>query len=137
MKSKSGITLMETLISIVIVGIIGTFLLLILANKSKIDAKTIMNYNLGETLKSDFEMFTYDPQGYQKYYGLKSNVERTIYFDSKFESQVNHSDNFLVITYSDKEDNGGYYQLIVKVYVNNTLKKFDNDDYLKRVVYGN
>ena len=136
MKSKSGITLMETLISIIIVGIIGTCLLLILANKSRIDKRTIANYNLGERIHSDFEMFTYDPKGLQTYYGLSSNAEKTIYFDSKFESITNKvTENYLIIKFTDKADNGGYYKLMMKVYFDNTLRKFGDDEWLERSIY--
>ena len=135
-KNNQGMTLMETLVSIVIVGVIGTFMLIIFADKSKIDAKTISNYNIGELLKSDFEMFSYDPEGYKSYYMLRSGVETKVYYNKKFDKKsYSTTPYYLVITYLDKEDNDGYYQIDVEVYVDNVLRSFNGVTKLTRSVY--
>lgn len=128
---------METLVSIVIVGIIGVCLLSIFANKSRIDSRTITNYNLGETVKSDFEMFSYDPLGFKQYYNLQSDEEKKINFDSKFDQIVNNeTGNYYLITFTDAIDNGGYYRLKIKIYCRYSLRKFGDEEYLIRNVYG-
>lgn len=135
MNKKNGYALTEILISIIVVGIIVVCLANLYASKARIDQKTVLNMQFGDTVKSVFEIFTADPADFTSNYNISinNNEETSIYFDGSFHNKLNEeTDNKLLITYTIVD---GYYQLSLKAYVKGTERLFNGETTLTRKIY--
>lgn len=126
MKRNNGFSLVEVLVSIVIIGIMVIFISQIIIKKNKIEIKTNQNIRTSMLVKNEFDIFSTDPSNYKETTG-----EYLVYMDQNYLKTNDVTKNFLKVNYQ-KIDNK--YSLEIKLFVNDELVLMNSNESLTRVI---
>lgn len=131
MKKDSGFTLTEVLVSVVIAGIIGICIINVFIYKIKIDKKTTLKVEISNRIVEFFNEFTALPSEFDDIYSSNYDESKNayiVYFP-------NSKTSYYVLSYQDYQINDGFYQLDIKVFVNNEQYILNNNESLSRRIY--
>ena len=130
MKTKNkGFTLLEVIVSIVILAVISSMVLTLYASYKRITTKLTIREKIVSVVDEIFNEFTDD---YKKFEEKKATNPNRIYFNSVIERTTVETDNYIQFSY---EDAGNYRTLYVHVYINGVSYPIGGTDILKRTIY--
>lgn len=128
MKTKNkGFTLLEVIVSIVILAVISSMVLTLYASYKRITTKLTIREKIVSVVDETFNEFCDDYTVFATNYG-----DNTIYFNSLIEETTGPTNNYIHCIY---EANGNYRTLYVHVYINDVSYPIGGTDILRRTIY--
>lgn len=146
MKNNKGITLLEVMISIVVLGITIVSTIQVMASNNRLVIKNERGLNSINEIESIMEIFSSDPDNFKdnltKIYDLNNiDVESntiTLYYSSAFIKNNDNSETsyYLVITYAEDVEVTGHskYSLTIDTYYDGVIYTHSNSNYNQRVI---
>lgn len=136
MINKKGNTLVEVIVSFVIISIVVGALSSVFISSKKINLKTTCRKNIVSEVDNIMTLFTGDATNIldtisRKYCVVSQEDKVTIYYDSKFIHSLDETDNYLEITLIQNED---LYTLEIQVFLKNELIKLAGEDLISRSI---
>lgn len=139
MKNNKGVTLLEVIVSIVILGITIVSTIQVMASNNRLVIKNERGLNSIQEIESIMEIFTSDPEKFKdnirEIYEVDLDSTKYLYYSSAFIKSSNNepTDYYLEVNYS-KSNEGNKYTLIINTYYKNTLYTHNNNNYNERVI---
>lgn len=139
MKNNKGVTLLEVIVSIVILGITIVSTIQVMASNNRLVIKNERGLNSIQEIESIMEIFTSDPEKFKdnikEIYEVDLDITKYLYYSSAFIKSSNNepTDYYLEVNYS-KSNEGNKYTLIINTYYKNTLYTHSNNNYNERVI---
>lgn len=130
MKAKNkGFTLLEVIVSIVILAVISSMVLTLYASYKRITTKLTIREKIVSVVDETFNEFTDD---YTVYKTKFNNGETIIYFNSVIEETTEVTNNFISFSYGE---NGNYRTLNLHVFINGDTYLIGGASTLRRTIY--
>lgn len=142
MKNKKGVTLLEVIVAIVILGIAIVSTIQIMATNNKLVIKNERGINSIQEIESIMEVFSSNPEQFKQnissIYGIEEDDVIKLYYTSAFiKTNNNEQSNYYLEVIYEKEDleNTKYkYTLTINTYYDNEFYTHGNSTYNKRVI---
>lgn len=129
MKKNKGESLVEVLVSVVIVGIIGVCIFNIFAFRSRMESKSTLNNKVSTELRNLFNIFTVDPENFIKNYGLEEMYENEYYVKN-----VSESGKYCFHIFYDNT-NKSFCEVKVEIYIDDEIYKVKEQTEFVRKIY--
>ena len=132
MKNNKGVTLLEVIVSIVILGITIVSTIQVMASNNRLVIKNERGLNSIQEIESIMEKFK---DNIKEIYEVDLDITKYLYYSSAFIKSSNNepTDYYLEVNYS-KSNEGNKYTLIINTYYKNTLYTHSNNNYNERVI---
>lgn len=88
MRNDKGTTLVEVIVSMVIIGIISFMMIQIFSQRMKIEVKFTREDQLCNMVESYYADFTNNPQAFIDKYNLNLSEIKIFYYDNAYDEQV-------------------------------------------------
>lgn len=142
MKNKKGVTLLEVIVAIVILGIAIVSTIQIMATNNKLVIKNERGINSIQEIESIMEVFSSNPEQFKQnissIYGIEEDDEIILYYTSAFiKTNNNEQSNYYLVVIYEQEDleNTKYkYTLTINTYYDKKFYTHGNSTYNKRVI---